>query len=78
MTMRMADVRKNNDNITMPLNIDQALDARDAISKVALIQLWSLSPNKLTISTFDPTLLKTNVNFRYQQVKNPKKQRHFC
>ena len=35
MTMRMADVRKNNDNITMPLNIDQALDARDAISKVA-------------------------------------------
>ena len=46
--MRMADVRKNNDNITMPLNIDQALDARDAISKVAWIQLWSLGPNKLT------------------------------
>ena len=59
MTMRMADVRKNNDNITMPLNIDQALDARDAISKVARIQLWSLRPNKRTIFTFDPKLLQT-------------------
>ena len=39
--MRMADVRKNNDNITMPLNIDQALDARDAISKALYSSLFT-------------------------------------
>merc|ERR1712223_195665 len=41
LTMRMADVRKNNDNVTMPLNIDQALDARDAISKALYSSLFT-------------------------------------
>ena len=39
--MRMADIRKNNDNVTMPLNIDQALDARDAISKALYSSLFT-------------------------------------
>lgn len=41
LTQRMADVRKNNDNVTMPLNIDQALDARDAIAKALYSSLFT-------------------------------------
>ena len=39
LTMRMA--AKNNDNVNMPLNIDQALDARDAISKALYSSLFT-------------------------------------
>ena len=36
----MADVRKN-DNMSFPLNIDQALDARDAIAKALYSSLFT-------------------------------------
>ena len=40
LTLRMADVRKN-DNMSFPLNIDQALDARDAIAKALYSSLFT-------------------------------------
>lgn len=40
MTMRMTDVRKN-ENVTLPLNIDQALDSRDAIAKALYSSLFT-------------------------------------
>merc|ERR1712062_355766 len=40
LTLRMAEVRKN-DNMSFPLNIDQALDARDAIAKALYSSLFT-------------------------------------
>ena len=38
----------------------------------------STAPQCLLLGIFDPKVFETNLNFRYQRVKNLKKYGHFC